>query len=236
MKIILNSLWGKFGQRDNMNQSKIVKTPKELYTLLLNKTIEFTDMNHCPTNIKCIEFRYREKDVTVKQPPTTNVYVASFTTCWARLKLYTLLEKLGEHVLYYDTDSVVYHEGKDEDMGIPLDNKLGGLKDELGGGGKRWITEFVSTGPKSYSYTDNLGFICAKFKGIKKTLANHRVVNPKTMLQCIETPGMKLEVNNLNFKPTRWGYVSSGYQMKIFRMVYNKRWIGDDWVTYPWGY
>ena len=39
---------------------------------------------------------------------TTNIFIASFTIALARLKLYDELEKLGEQVLYYDTDSIIY--------------------------------------------------------------------------------------------------------------------------------
>ena len=38
----------------------------------------------------------------------TDIFVAAFTTCHARLKLYESLDILQEQVLYYDTDSVVY--------------------------------------------------------------------------------------------------------------------------------
>lgn len=38
----------------------------------------------------------------------TNIFIASFTTSWARLKLYSYLETLQEQVLYFDTDSVFY--------------------------------------------------------------------------------------------------------------------------------
>ena len=38
----------------------------------------------------------------------TNIFIACFTTALARLKLYAELEKLGEQVLYCDTDSVIY--------------------------------------------------------------------------------------------------------------------------------
>ena len=38
-----------------------------------------------------------------------NIFIAAFTTCHARLRLYTHLETLGDRALYYDTDSVIYH-------------------------------------------------------------------------------------------------------------------------------
>lgn len=37
-----------------------------------------------------------------------NIFVVVFTTALARLKLYDILEQLGEQVLYYDTFSVIY--------------------------------------------------------------------------------------------------------------------------------
>ena len=41
-------------------------------------------------------------------PGKTNIFIACFTSALARLKLYAELEKLGEKVLYYDTDSLIY--------------------------------------------------------------------------------------------------------------------------------
>lgn len=38
----------------------------------------------------------------------TNIFIAAFTTCWARLKLYSLLELLGRSTLYYDAGSVIF--------------------------------------------------------------------------------------------------------------------------------
>ena len=38
----------------------------------------------------------------------TNIFLATFTTCWARLKLFEVLDQLGDRVLYYDSDSVIY--------------------------------------------------------------------------------------------------------------------------------
>lgn len=120
MKIILNSLWGKFGQRGDMTMSKICLDAKTFYSMVSNEKIEITDMFVCPQNPTCFELLYHEKETIAEQPTNTNVYIACFTTCWARLKLYDLLASLDRHVLYYDTDSVVYLEEKDEDCGVQL--------------------------------------------------------------------------------------------------------------------
>ena len=36
-----------------------------------------------------------------------NIFIARFTTCWARLHLYEAFELSGERSLYFDTDLVV---------------------------------------------------------------------------------------------------------------------------------
>lgn len=113
---------------------------------------------------------------------------------------------------------------------------LGDLTDELCDDGSRWIDEFVSTGPKSYSYRDNDGRVCCKFKGVTKTLFNLQVVNLESMLACIQSGCVKIGAKNLVFALTKFGTITTSYQGKVFRMVYNKRWIGDNYVTFPWGY
>lgn len=117
-----------------------------------------------------------------------------------------------------------------------LGSYLGELTDELCDDGSRWITEFVSTGPKSYAYCDNANHVCCKFKGIRKTLFNLEVVNLESMLECVQQGTVQHGAKNLVFKLNRFGNIETDYQGKVFRMVYNKRWVGDDYVTFPWGY
>ena len=59
----------------------------------------------CTDDLLEVVYTQHKDDVT---PSTkTNIFIAAFTTCWARLKLYSYLDILGERVLYYDTDSKV---------------------------------------------------------------------------------------------------------------------------------
>ena len=75
----------------------------------------------------------------------TNIFVAAFTTCHARLKLYESLDTLQEQVLYYDTDSVVYKWRPDQPS-ITTGDFLEDMTDELDGD---VITEFVSGAPST---------------------------------------------------------------------------------------
>ena len=42
---------------------------------------------------------------SIAQP---HIFVACFTTCWARVRLYKTLDFLQDRVIYFDTDSVVF--------------------------------------------------------------------------------------------------------------------------------
>ena len=90
-----------------------------------------------------------------------NIFVAVFTTALACLKLYDILEQLGEQVFYYDTDSVIYKTAPGL-PDVPTGTFLNQLTDELGGEN---ITVFGSAGPKSYSYKTNGGKTECKNKG-----------------------------------------------------------------------
>lgn len=65
-------------------------------------------------NSDMILINYEEKKEFVEECPFGNVVLAYFTTAHARLHLYETLEKLGERVLYFDTDSIIYQHEEGE--------------------------------------------------------------------------------------------------------------------------
>lgn len=90
----------------------------------------------------------------VEQDTSTNIFLAVFTTAWARLKLYEEMDKLGRSVLYHDTDSIIYDSNGINDP--PLGNFLGEFTDELDGD---TITTFVS-GKYYLIYSSISTFFC----------------------------------------------------------------------------
>ncbi|CAC5402760.1 unnamed protein product [Mytilus coruscus] len=122
-----------------------------------------------------------------KFPPVdvkTNIFIAIFTTMWARLKLYEVLDMLDERVLYKDTDSCIYvsKKGKPEP---PLGNYLGELTSEIPAD-EGYIVEFVSGGPKNYAYRTLKSETC-KVKGFTLNFTNSNIVNfnsVKDMITC----------------------------------------------------
>ena len=119
----------------------MIHEPRDFYDLLYSSAVEVCDTRL--VNDDTVEVHYRNTEEFVEQNNKVNVVVAAFTTAYARLKLYDLLDLLQERVLYYDTDSVIYvHQPGKPDP--PLGNYLGDLTDELDAGD--YITSFVSGG------------------------------------------------------------------------------------------
>ena len=119
-----------------------------------------------------VQCTLQEEDESIS--PNLNIFVACFTTCWARLKLYDALDILQEQVLYKDTDSVVFlsAQGMPEP---PLGDYLGDFKDELPP--DDYIVEFASGGPKNYGYKTHKGKEDCKVQGITLNSLGKRYVN-----------------------------------------------------------
>jgi hypothetical protein len=127
-KLMLNSFWGKFGQRSNMPQIKYISETAEYFDMLTSDQILVMGIHFVSDEM--VEMRYQYKEEFVEESGRTNEVIAAYTTAQARLKLYSYLEQLGPRVIYADTDVVVYTsrpgEGKPE-----LGDYLGDLTDEV---------------------------------------------------------------------------------------------------------
>ena len=138
IKLCLNSLWGKFGQRSNMSQTKYITEVSEFYEILLDDKLD--NINFQFINDDMIQMTYNFKDQFVDNSKNTNIYIACFTTSHARLMLYDKLDYLKDKVLYFDTDSIVFVD--DGKKSIKTGDMLGDMTDEISGIG---INSFVST-------------------------------------------------------------------------------------------
>ncbi|CAC5402766.1 unnamed protein product [Mytilus coruscus] len=112
----------------------------------------------------------------------TNIFIAIFTTMWARLKLYVVLDMLDERVLYTDTDRCIYvsRRGKPEP---PLGNYLGThieipANEEILLNLFRWTEKLCLSKPKIET---------CKVKGFTLNFTNSNIVNfnsIKDMITC----------------------------------------------------
>lgn len=96
------------------------------------------DLFMASNEVAAVQWTYKQE--FAKHEDGTNVFLAAFTTSYARLKLYGELSKLGRDVLYFDTDSIVYKSTATNDPA--LGDYLGDFTNELDD--DDFITTFVS--------------------------------------------------------------------------------------------
>ncbi|XP_066248831.1 uncharacterized protein [Euwallacea similis] len=188
-KICLNSLWGKLGQRQNASKRKYIIDAKLIY---------------------------KYKNMFVENSLTTNV--AAFTTSNVRLRLYDMLDQLGEAVVYYDIDSIIY-----------IDD------------GTNTVKTGCMLGSKSYAYDTKLKKGVMKIKGFTLNYENSQKLNHKTMEQILDKEIDKIKRNyNMITKDVKNKRLVNKNITKEFTFDYDKRMIlnEEDGIidTLPWGY
>ena len=180
-KLMLNSFWGKFGQRENQSKTLVTRDPRELFNLLVSPSDQVNRIKEVNDEVVVVNWQHLEEVGECLR--TVNVVLAAFTTSQARLKLYEHLEKLDKQVCYYDTDSIIYVY-RPGGYQIPVGDFLGDMTDELAKdyGPGSYIVEFCSGGPKTYAYivfsTDlnELKEVC-KIKGLTLNLSASKKLN-----------------------------------------------------------
>ena len=188
-----------------------------------------------------VHYQHQEEDIPVS--PNLNIFVAAFTTCHARLKLYQALEQLQERVLYFDTDSVIFLQDPGQpnpDLGPYLGQFMSELDDD------EYIEEFVSGGPKNYGYKTNKGHVECKVRGFRlnsegKTQLNYDIMRQNVQDE-IQTPLLKprqiqvTKTHQIVRNPKTYDLYTQP-QHKWYQLVYDKRVVDPaTLLTYPYGY
>jgi hypothetical protein len=142
-KLYLNSLYGKFGQRDVIDSYKIVDFDKTIDSgldspLMIGKNVFEKSREHVRGYVNRVD-------------------IAAQITARARLHLYSMFKQAGFGSVYYaDTDSII--TSKVMDTG----DELGELKHVDS------IKEFIALSPKLYAYKSQEGKVVLCSKGFRK--------------------------------------------------------------------
>ena len=240
-KMMLNSMWGKFGQRLNKTQLQTFDEPQSFHRFLDTDTMDVRHVSVVNDQLVEVHYQYQDEDIPVS--PNLNIFVACFTTCWARLRLYAALEQLGERVLYYDTDSVIFlqEEGQPNPT---LGNYLGEFTSELDK--EDHIVEFVSGGPKNYGYQTKLGHVECKVRGFRLNSEGKSQLNDNVMRQNVLDEIQKPQKHPRQTQVVKTYQIvrnPKSYQLytfpeyKWYQLVYDKRVVDPvTFHTYPYGY
>uniref|UniRef100_A0A1I8J2P7 DNA-directed DNA polymerase n=1 Tax=Macrostomum lignano TaxID=282301 RepID=A0A1I8J2P7_9PLAT len=148
-KIFLNSLWGKFCQRDDLTSTEIVDSYEAWLQRLTDPSIKVKSCEPIGESFMMLEYKPRFGGAGERAFKYANVPIGVFTTSHARLRLYEALEGLGTRVIYADTDSVVYRCSPGE-YEPPGGSSLGQWTDEVPAGCR--MVQFTTGGPKLYRY------------------------------------------------------------------------------------
>ena len=113
---------------------------------------------------------------------------------------------------------------------------MGELINELTEG--EWITQFCSTGPKSYSYITNLNNEIVHIKGFN--LSNTKIkgkLNFISLRSCVENNDQIIEIKYEN-KITRdkLNHIFLQDEDKMFSFTFNKRVVKNNVYTIPYGF
>ena len=243
-KMMLNSMWGKFGQRLNKTQVKSFDDPEAFHHFLDNERVDVRHVSIINDNLVEVHFQHLDEDIPVS--PNLNIFVASFTTCWVRSRLYEALRFLGKRVLYFDTDSVVFLEDtNDPHQPQPvLGDYLGEFTNELDD--DDYIVEFVSAGPKNYGYKTKQGKVECKVHGFRlnsegKTQLNYDVMRQNVLDEIqkpLDQPRQRQVIKTHQIVRDATNYELYTYpDYKRYQLVFNKRVIDPStFETYPYGY
>jgi hypothetical protein len=165
-KLCLNSFWGRLGMRDSFPKVVFVRSHAKLQSLFEDPHWEVTSVRYVTDD--CLAVLLTSKSVdTLTITNNTNIYAAVFTTAYARMRLYEFLVKVGDRLVYCDTDSVIYELSPNAWENLEVGQFMGDLTNELGEG--EVIIRFVSGGPKVYAYITNKGNCVVKVKGFQLT-------------------------------------------------------------------
>jgi hypothetical protein len=238
-KIILNSFWGKFGQRSNLTQTTFIDDPAQFVDMMTSDQQEIKNVRFI--NDEAVQLDWAYNTDFIETSGRTNVVVAAYTTAQARLKLYSYLQPLGERVLYCDTDSVVFTSAQGE-WDPPLGDFLGDLTYEVP---NNQITRFITGGPKNYAYClekpnkKGQSSIC-KVRGITLNFKNSMDINFDTLKDMVtgqmQNQCIKVVDRNKIVRNRETCCIITKTEIKDYKIVFDKRVISENYNSFPYGY
>lgn len=201
-KLLLNSLWGKLGQR-SYNTREWVSAKDRLDHLLKEfdkGTLDLVKFVNAEPDRVWFEYRvvedYNNRNTTAPQ-------IAAFVSMWGRVMLHNkVLRKHGQRVLYSDTDSAIIYIREGEAV-EHVGNALGDLTDEVpkiikdAGYDLKvytdpYISEAVLVAPKTYALkivneAPPLVYTKVVCKGFEPSYSNSKAINFQAMKSLVWT-------------------------------------------------
>lgn len=188
-KLMCNAFWGRFALREIQRTTRFITERDELIGLLESSSITISTIRPISENMLCVQYSVKSPEL-VQLTNNTNLYIASATTAYARMELYSYMrqcytsdDKSTSSVLYCDTDSILYRYSE-ECNPVITEPFLGKMENELRQG--EFIVRFISGGPKNYAYETNRNRSCVKVKGFTLHGTNRGVFTLNVLKELID--------------------------------------------------
>lgn len=246
-KLLLNSLWGKLGQRSYPVREWVTDNARIDYLCDQFATKAYELLSFVREGEQRVHLTYRKHNDTSNMDSTAP-HIAAFVSMWGRVVLHKkLLHEHGQRALYCDTDSaIVYMRPGDT---IPwIGNKLGDLTDEVPemvekAGYKPalypdlYISEVVALAPKTYAirircdqpHLDVTKVVCKGFEPSHRNAANV-CFNTFKELIFAKTPGLRervqrkrgIQEDEETFDPNKENIASYGHLQFMSNLASNR--------------
>lgn len=233
-KLCLNALYGKWAQNSQKTHIKEFLKGEEASLQSYQNNPLFFDKTEIPINENATLFTYKIIREELKNSNFVNIAIASYITAYARLRLYSALELAGENALYTDTDSIIFIKTPDAPI---TGERLGDFKNELSP--TEFMTEFFSSGPKSYHYKTSKDNTVLKIKGVALTQEAKEELTPENFKKLISGELPIIKAKQLQFRINKASQISSSLDSftKAVKMTFDKRVVDfQTGITYPFGY
>jgi hypothetical protein len=239
-KLFLNSLWGRFCLNTEHSETQIINDYSLLLKITNDSSSEITNL-HISNNKMIVTIKPNEEgDI---RGGNVNVVIAAHVTSFARLRLWREINKLGDLVVYYDTDSIMHVKRPGSYQ--PVESEmLGGLKCELKekyGVGSKGV-RFASGGPKAYVLevmkADGELERIVRAKGIRLNTKLEKDFTIEKFYNMIHDTTISYKIPQKKFTRMKYGGVFTQESEKTLRQTYSKRRISDyqSLTTEPFGY
>ena len=219
-----------------MKHSEFIDTEKDFYRVILDDQIE--NIGLCFLNDNMVYASYEKKDEFLNVSYNTNIFIACFTSSWARLRLYSMLDKLDKNVCYCDTDSVVYIENEQTKAIVDqyIGDGLGEWTDELGG---NYMDFWCCAQAKDYGYILNNGKQAGKVKGFRVSAETENKMTNEQRIQLIKGAIDHVDINYNQFMIKNCEIITKR-MVKQWAFKFDKRMIrhvSENLIdTVPYGY
>ena len=242
-KLMLNSFWGKFGQRPNQTQVTTCTKPSEFFHVITdNRQVVYRIEI---VNEHMIEVYHTFEEESIPVQTNVKIFIACFTTSYARLKLYDALDTLQERVLYMDTDSVIYTKNP---LNLQFLSATISVNSPMNSTKEITSSSSLLPGLRTYAYNTFKGNQCCKVRGFTLNERGQKILNFTSMKNLVlseillpedddEPCILSLHNPHKIIRKSPAKTIQTVSQNKTYKLVFDKRVINhDSFQSYPYGY